>query len=120
MHELSIATSVVRTVAEVSGGRAVLAVRLRVGVLSGVAPQALGFAWDLAVAGTTLVGSRLDVDLAPVRVECRACGERSDLPEPLPMRCPRCAAREVDVVGGQELEVVSAEVDDEAPSVVTR
>lgn len=117
MHELSIAASVVRSVTEAMAvqapGRRVLAVQLRVGVLSGVVPHALGFAWDVAAAGTTLDGARLDVEQIPVRTSCRVCGEQADLPEPLPVRCPACGGREVDVIGGRELEVATVEVDDE-------
>jgi hydrogenase nickel incorporation protein HypA/HybF len=112
MHELSIAEAVVRAVAQAAGGRRVHVVTLQVGVLSGVVPAALGFAWDVATAGTELVGSRLEVHEAPVSVACRPCERRSALPEPLPVRCPVCGGREVDVVGGRELEIVSAEVDD--------
>jgi hydrogenase nickel incorporation protein HypA/HybF len=116
MHELSIAESVVRTVVAASAGRRVRTVTLQVGVLSGVVPAALRFAWDVATSGTELAGARLDVHELPVRVACRPCGRQADLPEPLPVRCPACGGREVDVVGGQELEIVSAEVDDPADS----
>jgi hydrogenase nickel incorporation protein HypA/HybF len=116
MHELSIAASVVRTVADAmterAPGRAVRSVQLRVGVLSGVVPQALGFAWDVAASGTALAGARLDVEPVPVRTSCRACGVQADLPEPLPVRCPGCTGREVDVIGGRELEIATIEVDD--------
>lgn len=112
MHELSVAESVVRTVAQATAGRSVLSVRLTVGALSGVVPEALGFAWDVATTGTPLAGARLDVDVAPVRVRCRPCAVGADLPEPLPVRCPTCGGRDVEVVGGRELEIVSAEVDD--------
>ncbi len=49
---------------------------------------------------------------APVRTSCRECAAVADLPEPLPVRCPGCGGREVDVVGGQQLELTSVEVED--------
>lgn len=114
MHELSVACAVVRTVSEAVTGRRVTSVRLRVGVLSGVAPQALTFAWDVAVAGSPLAGAALVVDRVPVSVGCRTCGAVSALPEPLPVRCPGCEGRDVAVVAGSELEVASVEVTDDA------
>ncbi|MGF1647813.1 MAG: hydrogenase maturation nickel metallochaperone HypA [Kineosporiaceae bacterium] len=116
MHELSITRSVVRTVAEATGGTRVLVVRMRVGALSGVVPDALRFAWDVAVVDGPLAGSRLEIEEVPVAVACRACERTSDLADPLPLRCPECAGREVDLVRGREIEVVDADIDD-APAV---
>ncbi len=113
MHELSIAASVVRTVLDAVPDRRVVAVRLEIGVLSGVVPGALEFAWDVASADTALAGARLEVTRAPVRTSCRECAAEADLPEPLPVRCPGCGSREVDVVGGQQLELTSVEVEDD-------
>lgn len=52
MHELAIAESVVGSVLERTGDRHVTTVRLQVGRLSGVVPDALDFCFELAVAGT--------------------------------------------------------------------
>ena len=61
MHELAIAESVVSKVLERAGGR-VTVVRLRVGCLSGVVPDALMFCFELAAAGTTLEGAALEIE----------------------------------------------------------
>lgn len=113
MHELSITRSVVRAVMEATADRPVDVVRMRVGELSGVVPDALRFAWDIAVLDTPLVGSVLEIETVPVAVTCRGCGETSDLAEPLPLRCPACLGREVAMVRGREIEVVNADVRDE-------
>ncbi|MFZ0157428.1 MAG: hydrogenase maturation nickel metallochaperone HypA [Kineosporiaceae bacterium] len=114
------AESIVRTVQGAVPGRTVVSVQVRVGTLSGVVGGALGFAWDIATAGTALAGSRLDLTEVPVRTACSACGEEADLPEPLPVRCPGCGGRDVDVVGGRDLELASVEVEDEVPAVGAR
>jgi hydrogenase nickel incorporation protein HypA/HybF len=93
--------------------RVVTCVTLRIGVASGAVPEALRFAWDVAVAGTALAGSRLDVVRVPLLLACRACGERSEASDPLRVRCGACAGREVDVVGGRDLEIATVEVADE-------
>ena len=62
MHELAIAESVVATVLERTGGRQVSVVRLRVGRLSGVVPDALTFCFELATAGTPLEGATLEIE----------------------------------------------------------
>ena len=53
MHELSIANSIVESLTEEMAGTLgrILTVRLDVGVLSGVVPDALEFAWGAACEG---------------------------------------------------------------------
>jgi hydrogenase nickel incorporation protein HypA/HybF len=113
VHALPITRWVVRRVAAAAGGRRVVVVRMRVGALSGVVPDALRFAWDVAVLDGPLAGARLEVEQVPVAVACRDCGRTSDLADPLPVRCPACGGREVDLVRGREIEVVDADVADE-------
>ncbi|MEJ7743789.1 MAG: hydrogenase maturation nickel metallochaperone HypA [Nocardioidaceae bacterium] len=52
MHELAITQSVVDAVLERTGDRKVTTVRLKVGRLSGVVPDAMRFCFDLITAGT--------------------------------------------------------------------
>ncbi len=112
MHELSICQSVVQTVLEAVPGRRVVAVRLRVGALAAVAPEALDFGWGLVCADTLLEGARLDVDRCPAVTSCRACARRSELVELVPLRCPACGSADVELSGGWELQIESVEVED--------
>jgi hydrogenase nickel incorporation protein HypA/HybF len=111
------AHAVVHTVAEAVPDRLVTCVTLRIGVASGAVPEALAFAWDVAVAGTALAGSRLEVVRVPLRLACRACGEQSEAADPLRVRCGACEGREVDVIGGRELEIATVEVADDPAAV---
>jgi hydrogenase nickel incorporation protein HypA/HybF len=122
MHELSIAQAVVSTVRDALPGRRVLSVKLRIGVLAGVVPQALGFAWDLATSGTSLAGSALMVEREPLPGRCLDCDALSSHDRPPPLTCPQCGGRvlPVDAAAGRVMEVASVEVDDdEAPSSAT-
>jgi hydrogenase nickel incorporation protein HypA/HybF len=71
MHELSIALSLIETVSDelVRRGEngSVRTVWVRVGPASGVAPDALTFAFDVAVTDTALAGARLQIERAPGR-----------------------------------------------------
>jgi hydrogenase nickel incorporation protein HypA/HybF len=106
------AHAVVRTVADAVPDRRVTAVTLRVGVSSGVVPQALTFAWNVATDGTPLAGSRLLIERVPLGLRCRECGAAGESEDPVHVRCPRCAGRDVEVVSGRELEIATVEVDD--------
>ena len=118
MHELSVAQSLVELVSDAvasEGTARVVAVRLRVGPLSGVVPQAMHFAWDAAAAGTPLEGSALQIEGVTPAAYCPRCGREHDLADVSRLRCPVCDGPTPDVVRGRELEVVSVEVAEAAP-----
>ena len=108
MHELSIAENVVDSVLERTGGRHVTTVRLQVGRLCGVVPDALTFCFDLATAGTPLEGAELQIEAPTGRAHCRDCDEDFDVDD-LILLC-RCGSADVEVVAGRELQVMSVEV----------
>ena len=108
MHELSIAQSVVDAVCERAAGRAVHSVRLRVGALTAVVPEAMRFCFDLAVEGTVAEGARLDIEHRPGTARCRSCGADVKLAD-LILLCP-CGSADLEVTAGRELQIVSMEV----------
>jgi len=115
VHELSIAYSIVSQAGEAArqaGATRVTSVRVKVGALSGVSGEALLFAYDVAVEGTLLEGSRLDIQQVPVTIHCAGCGQASTLTDVQSFRCPACDALCADVRGGRELEIESLEVED--------
>jgi hydrogenase nickel incorporation protein HypA/HybF len=83
--------------------------RLRVGGLSGVIPEALQFAFDALKKDTPAAEASLEVDYVPVRLVCLQCGldfgadDSTDL-------CPTCGSPHATVQQGRELDVVSLEV----------
>jgi hydrogenase nickel incorporation protein HypA/HybF len=113
MHELSIASAVVATAVKHAGGRRVTLVSLRLGVLRQVVPDALAFAFGLCARETACEGARLEWEVVPLALRCDACDRTSEVRRP-PLRCPRCGSAAVAVVSGEELEVESIEVEEEA------
>jgi hydrogenase nickel incorporation protein HypA/HybF len=68
MHELSIAISMIEVAEEEAvnhGDRPAVAVYVRIGDLSGVAPGALAAAYDLAREHTSLANCRLVIEETP-------------------------------------------------------
>lgn len=117
MHELSIASAVVDAVRDAAGGARVTQVRLRVGALSGVVPDALRFAFDVAATGTVCEGAALQMDEVPVTLWCEPCGLEGTLRGELRFRCPTCGEPTGEVRRGRELELVSIAVDGERAAV---
>ena len=75
MHELAITSSVVDAVTERTGNAPVAVVRVRVGRLAGVVPDAMRFCFELVTAGTPLEGAVLEIEQPEGRGRCRSCGE---------------------------------------------
>jgi hydrogenase nickel incorporation protein HypA/HybF len=108
VHELSITQSVVDAVAEHAAGARVVAVRMSVGQLSGVVPDAMRFCFELITEGTQLQGARLDIDQPSGVAHCESCGRDFQLTD-LVLLCP-CGSADVAVLAGKELRITSVEV----------
>jgi hydrogenase nickel incorporation protein HypA/HybF len=108
VHELSIAQSVVERVTERAAGRQVVRVRLRVGRLSGVVPDALRFSFDLVTEGTSAQGAVLEIEEPEGRACCRTCAADFVLRD-LVLLC-ECGSADVELLSGSELMVSSMEV----------
>jgi hydrogenase nickel incorporation protein HypA/HybF len=113
MHELSIVLSIIDEIGEESEARDlhdVEVVHLKVGVFSGVDPNALLFAWELACEGTPFERSRLDIEIVPLVIHCAVCHQDRRPLSLYQLCCPECETPSETIVTGRELEVVSLEV----------
>ena len=108
MHELAITQSVVDMVVERTAGRQISLVRVEVGRLSGVVPDAMEFCYELVISGTPLDGSTLVIEQTPGTAHCRSCGQDFSLDD-LILLCS-CGSAEVDLIAGRELRVLSVEL----------
>ena len=108
MHEMAITQSVVDAVCEHAAGRRVHNVRVQVGVLCGVVPDAMEFCFGLATEGTVADGASLDLDIQPGSARCRTCGREFVMPD-LILLCP-CGSADVEVLAGRDLKILSMEV----------
>jgi hydrogenase nickel incorporation protein HypA/HybF len=108
MHELSIAESIVETVLSRTQKQRVRLVRVRIGTLTAVLPDALMFCFQLATSGTPLDGAILEIEPRVARARCRDCDQVFVLPDMF-LLCT-CGSADLDVLAGRELQVASVEV----------
>lgn len=108
MHELSIAESVVQQITERLGETPIALVRLEVGELSGVVPDAIRFCFDLAAEGTSVAGARLEIVEVAGACRCRMCGVEFRPADKL-LLCT-CGSADVAIVAGEELKIASVGV----------
>src|SRR5260370_42198680 len=113
MHELSIMDSALNLAldqAQKAGANRVFAIRLRIGALSGVVPEALQFAFEALVPGTLADGADLQIEQVPARFWCAAC-TREFQSDDLFAECPGWHRPSGDLRAGREMELASLEIE---------
>jgi hydrogenase nickel incorporation protein HypA/HybF len=112
MHEISIMLSTLE-LAEVharkAGGTAISRICLRVGVISGVVPEAMEFAFDVLKRGTMAQDASLEIDRVPSEFRCSACGATVLLQEAR-FDCPECYGLLTIGNSGTDLELSHLEI----------
>jgi hydrogenase nickel incorporation protein HypA/HybF len=112
MHEMSVAQSLIDIIKEEMStheASTLRSVRLHIGRLSAVVPEALSFCFDVMTSGTEMEGARLIMDMIPIAGACEVCGNEFEI-EDYAVCCPACGGTEIETTGGQELRVVEIEV----------
>jgi hydrogenase nickel incorporation protein HypA/HybF len=108
MHELAIAQSVVDAVLEKLPDATISSVALQVGKLSGIAPDALRFCFELVTAETGLAGASLEISQPDGLARCGAC--RADFAlNNLILLCA-CGSADVSILSGDQLLISSVKV----------
>ena len=93
-----------------AGANRVHVIRLRIGALSGVVPEALQFAFEALAPGTPAEGAELAIEHVPARFWCAQC-TREFQSDDLFAECPECNRPSGDLRAGRELELASLEID---------
>ena len=113
MHELSLSSAIVNTVAKHAAGRRVSVVHLRVGRLRQVIPETLEFYFEFVARDSVCEGATLEQEVIDPRLRCLDCGVEWPIEIPA-FRCPTCGGSNVEVAAGDEFEVESIEVEEAA------
>ena len=93
-----------------AGASRVHTIRLRIGALSGVVPDALEFAFEVLAPGTLAEGAKLAVEHVPARFWCATCRREFEAPT-LFSDCPDCHQPSGELRAGREMELTSLEID---------
>ncbi len=92
------------------GANQIHEIRVRVGQMTGVVPEALEHAFVVLREGTLAEKAQLAVEYVPAICWCDPCQKEFQSPE-LYSECPECGTASYDVRGGMEMELISLEVD---------
>jgi hydrogenase nickel incorporation protein HypA/HybF len=113
MHEMALMTEALRLAedtARAAGAARITALRLRIGALSSVVPEAMRFAWDVARRGTLAETAQLEIESVPGAARCPHCQTQYACADFL-SECPCCGRVGGDLVRGQELEIAAVEIE---------
>lgn len=108
MHELSVAMEIISIVEkeiEKHGLSKLAEIKLRIGTLSGIDPEALKFGFSAASADTVLDGTNLDIEWVKVQGKCMACGKLFEIID-LEFMCPFCQSVNIETAAGQEMDII--------------
>ena len=92
-----------------AGASRVHEIRLRIGALSGVVPDALQFAFESLVEGTAAEDAKLTIEHIPARFWCEKCRREFETAR-LFAECPACNNPSRELRAGRELELASLEI----------
>ena len=114
MHELSVADSIIKIVLDESAKKNlthIQAIGLKIGVLSGIMPDALEFGFDALKKGTILQNTMLEIEEIPLKGYCASCKKEFAVADMI-FACPECGSSSIDLEQGQELDIAYLEIDE--------
>jgi hydrogenase nickel incorporation protein HypA/HybF len=112
MHELALCQGLMDLLVEqgrAHGFTEVRSVKLAIGALGHVDPEALAFCFDVVTAGTLAEGAVLQIERPDGTAHCVACEIDVTITSRLDA-CPRCGGAQLLVTGGQDMQLRELEV----------
>lgn len=113
MHEMALAEEmlqIVQAAARREGLRRVRALRLQIGQLSCVEPEAMRFCFDAVARESIAADARLEIEVTAGAAWCGDCAARVAL-DALGAACPGCGGYRLQVIAGTEMRVCELEAE---------
>jgi hydrogenase nickel incorporation protein HypA/HybF len=115
MHEFSlmqgVLSSVDKAAAQARASR-VTEVRLTIGEMAEVVPEALRFAFETLIPDTLCAGAVLLIESIEPRSRCQQCGA-SFAHDRYHRSCPTCGSLATELIAGREMSVSSIEIEED-------
>ena len=111
MHEVSICQHLLALLeqeAKRHGVKKIVRVRVEIGRLSCLEPEALRFAFDAMAPGAIAGTARLQVDQPPAHATCKDCGAPVELDSRFGP-CTSCGSTRLEVHRGEEMRLLEME-----------
>ena len=112
MHEMTICESIIGQLEDERlrrGFGSVKRLRLEIGMLSCLDPDALRYAFEISTRETFLDGMTLEIDRPPGDAKCLDCGAEVQVSNRLDA-CPACGGSRLDASGGAQMRLIEMEI----------
>jgi hydrogenase nickel incorporation protein HypA/HybF len=109
MHEVSMCEHLLALLeqeAKRHGVKKIIRLRLEIGRLACLEPEALRFAFDAMAPGT--IAAELQIDQPPIRATCKDCGVTVELDSRFGP-CTSCGGARLEVRRGEEMRLLEME-----------
>ncbi len=119
MHELSIAEELARAIGEELRRHPNMRLKsalVRVGALRLIEPATLERCFEAAICDSPLAGAQLHVEQVKASARCRKCDLEFAV-EDRWFECPRCGETGSKLLRGDELQLVSLEIENETDEI---
>ena len=113
MHEYSIVQALLtqcEEIAEANDASKVTKVIVKIGVMSGVEPHLLEVAFNTFKESGVTKGAEFVMNVQPLTIVCSDCGVTSEL-DAAHYCCPKCQSINVNVVDGEDMFLMSLEME---------
>jgi len=113
MHEYSVVQALLTQCEEIAReneAKSVTKIVVKIGKMSGVEPHLLEIAFNTFKEKTVCDGAEFVMNVQPLVVECLHCGVVTQLRE-IYYKCPACDSLEVRVIDGEEMFLMSLEME---------
>jgi hydrogenase nickel incorporation protein HypA/HybF len=114
VHELAVCQGLINEAERLAlehGAERVDRIVLSIGPLSGIEPELLKRAFDIARMDSVATDAELEIETGPVVIECRSCGASGEVQVNC-LLCPSCGDWQVNMTQGDELLLLRLEVSD--------
>lgn len=113
MHEYSIVQALINQcedIAKENEAQSITKVVVKIGTMSGVEPHLLEIAFNTFKERTLCDGCEFVMNIQPLVIECKECGAQTTLEE-VYYKCPECESLNVKVIDGEEMFLMSLEME---------
>ncbi len=113
MHEVGLMMETLRLAeekAKAAGATRIHEIRMRIGRLAGVVPEALSYSFEVLRDGTLAAEGALKIESVEAACWCAACQLEFPTPD-LIYECPRCGQPSGELRRGREMELISMEIE---------
>ncbi|MDR3594066.1 hydrogenase maturation nickel metallochaperone HypA [Clostridium sp.] len=107
MHELGVVIEVVKTVENFAKKNELIKIDtlvLQIGELSSMMPRYIEACYPVAVDGTVLQDTKLEIEVLPANAICKKCNKVFNLIENKG-KCPNCESNDLEILCGKEFMI---------------